>query len=198
MKLPHFFKIRLAFLLLFVSMVIASTESTLLTKQKAIEDMYRALRGKSDWATIDTISLGGPVKPGYVIYKNSGTGFDVIVAQKYDKFSNVKTEYYLQEGKPLFVYSFRYVYNRAIDYDSLAMVKNNDTEFYNPKKSKIVEVRDYFEDGKLIKQITNLAKSGNSSEEFLGKETYTVTKEIKRLMELRESTKKVEEIKKNK
>lgn len=172
-----------------------AADSTMVSKQKAIEDMYRALRSKTEWVSIDTVSLDGPVKPGYAIFKNSGTGIELIVAQKYDKFSNVKTEYLLQQGKPLFAYSFRYVYNRAIDYDSLAMVKNNDTEFYNPKKSKIVEERDYFEDGKLFKQITNLAKDGASSEEFLGKETYKITKELKRLKELYDSSMKVKEMK---
>ncbi len=172
-----------------------ATDSTMISKQKAIEDMYRALRSKTEWVSIDTVSLGGAVKPGYAIFKNSGTGIEVIVTQKYDKFANVKTEYFLQQGKPLFAYSFRYVYNRAIDYDSLAMVKNNDTEFYDPKKSKIVEERDYFEDGKLFKQITNLAQKGASSEEFLGKETYKITKELKRLKELYTSTMKVKELK---
>lgn len=184
------------FLLILLSpFLIVAADSTMLAKQENIENHYRELKSKKDWISVDTVILDGSVQPGYAIYKSSESGVEIIITQKYDKFSKVSSQYYMKDGKPFFVYSFRYVYNRAIDYDSLAMVKNNDTEFYNPKKSKIVEERDYFEDGKLIKQITNLAKSGASSEEFLGKETYKITKEIKILLELRDSHLKLKEAK---
>lgn len=184
--------------LFLLSFKVFATDASLKEKQEEIESRYRVLRSKRNWLSIDTISIGGPVKPGYAIYSSSSEGLKKIIAQKYGKSSQVKSEYYLENGKPFFVYSFRYVYNRAIDYDSTAMIKNNDTEVFDFKKSRIVEVRDYFENGRLIKQITNFAQSGSTSEEFLSKETYTINKELKMLKELYQSHGKIKEIEKNK
>lgn len=193
------FKSRIFILIFFLTPIgVFAADSVMVLKQKSIEKQYRALRSKSDWISIDTLSLGGPVKPGYAIYSSSSNGIEKIIAQKYGKSSQVKSEYYLENGKPFFVYSFRYVYNRAIDYDSTAMKKNNDTEVFDFKKSRIVEVRDYFENGRLINQITNFAQSGSTSEEFLSKETYTVTKELEMLKEFYKSHWKVKSVEKSK
>lgn len=181
-------KIKLSFFLFFISVLVFSKGSSLAEKQKAIELSYRAINKIHDWSKIDTVDLGGEVQPGYAIFYTSNDQLLKVISQKYSKTSKVKSEYYMLGGNLSFVYSLRYVYNKPLDYNSSDKKNETDTEVYDPKKSKIVEERDYFENGKLIKQITNLAKNGNSTEIFLNKESDRIQQELKLLVELKEKT----------
>lgn len=79
-----------------------------------------------------------------------------------------KIEYYFHNGKLIFVFNQKFVYNRPIYWDEQTAKANGDDEFFDPNKTTVTEDRYYFNDEKLFLWLDNdrnevdLAKGNNA------------------------------------
>ena len=104
----------------------------------------------------------------------SDNGLEKIIARQFGEGGQNLTEYYLLNGALSFVFDKSISYNRPIYYDSLAMIENNDNQYFDLKMSEFVEERFYFERGKLIHIINDLDCGAPMEEGFLKKEEQRV------------------------
>lgn len=102
------------------------------------------------WTSIISKDLQGSAEGGEVNYYFQNDTLEKIMTRYFGETGQRVTEYYLLNGALSFVYERLYIYNRPFSYDSLAMKENKDHEAFSPKKSEIIETRNYFERGRLI------------------------------------------------
>lgn len=132
-------------------------------KLKPIQVNFTRINSITHWTSIYSKELTGTNEGGEVKFYYLNKQLEKIVTRTFgETFQNLK-EYYLLNGELSFVFEKTLKYNRPIYYDSTAMKENDDIEIFDFGKSKVVEVRSYFEGGKLIHQISN-AESGPSDE----------------------------------
>ena len=67
--------------------------------------------------------------------------------------SMVFTEYYFDDGMLIFILKQEYVYNRPISYTQELALSNNDSNWYDDRKTKLEVSSFYFNKNKLIKWI---------------------------------------------
>lgn len=113
-----------------------------------------------NWSSITSRFLEGSTEGGEVTYYHLKNNLEKIRAKQYGETYQVLTEYYLLNGKLSFVYQKALKYNLPIYMNN---PDENSKEVFDYKKSKIYESRYYFENGILIKQISD----ENSTSEYL-------------------------------
>ena len=148
------------------------TNEFLSEKLKPIRENFKRINSisKANWSSIVTQDLEGTNEGGEVTYYHWNNLLDKIVTKEYGETFQVLTEYYLLKGKLSFVYQKALKYNRPIYHDFIAMKELNDNDTFNIDKSDIEETRNYFENGKLINQISNQDCGSPFSEEYLLKQ----------------------------
>ena len=141
-----------------------------LTEQlKPIRENFKRINSitRDNWSSIVTQDLEGTNEGGEVTYYHWNNELEKIVTKEFGETFQVLTEYYLLKGKLSFVYQKALKYNRPIYHDSMAMREMKDNEVFNIDKSEIEETRNYFENEKLINQISNQDCGSPFSEEYL-------------------------------
>lgn len=118
-------------------------------------------------------------KPHTTIKKGN---LDKIATQNYGETFQLITEYYLCNGQLCFVYEKLYQYNRPMYYDEAAMKENNDTEEFDLEKSKIIEIRSYFDNGQLFLQTRGAKSASSSKEDSLAHEQQRILGDFKMLV----------------
>jgi len=66
-----------------------------------------------------------------------------------------RIEYYFKDGKLIFAVNVDFTYNRPYSYDEKAAKKNQDTAWFDPRKTVMVIDRYYFDKDKLIQWISS-------------------------------------------
>jgi hypothetical protein len=143
-----------------------STNDTLQENLNPIRENFKKINSiKNDnWSSITTKFLEGTTEGGEVKYYRWNNNLDKIVTKEYGETFQILTEYYLLNGQLSFVFEKGLKYNRSIWKNR---ADKDDEEVFDIKKSEIEENRTYFENGKIIFQIT---KNGNAllfTEEYL-------------------------------
>jgi hypothetical protein len=148
-----------------------------------IRENFKRINSIKNWSVIekkelfDESSEGGEAK----FYYQNGH-LEKIVSQHFGEKGQMQTEYYLQNGQLSFVFEKTEEYNRPIYYDSDMAEEFGDTEAFDPKKSKKIEKRSYFENGKLIHIIES--KNKEFTEVYLIEEQKRIKTDFQELIKL--------------
>lgn len=138
----------------------------LIDRLKPIRANFKRINSITKWTAVDTVLLesseGGIAKFYYQLGQ-----LEKIVARQYGETFQSLTEYYLLNGQLSFVFEKQLRYNRPIYYDTTVMKENNDTAAFDPDKSGIIEIRSYFESGKLIHQLNNQDRDSPLTDDYL-------------------------------
>jgi len=148
--------------------------SYLENRLEPIRENFKRINSKSHWTSIKKKELFQSTEGGEATFYFSDNGLEKIIARQFGEGGQNLTEYYLLNGALSFVFDKSISYNRPIYYDSLAMIENNDNQYFDLKMSEFVEERFYFERGKLIHIINDLDCGAPMEEGFLKKEEQRV------------------------
>jgi len=136
-------------------------------KLKPIRSNFKRINSIEKWSSKETKELNETTEGGEAIFYYSNTGLEKIATRHFGETFQRLTEYYLLDGQLSFVFEKVYKYNRPIYYDSASMKENKDNETFDEDKSEIEEDRSYFENRRLIHQISNQDCGSPFSEEYL-------------------------------
>jgi hypothetical protein len=153
-------------------------------KLKPIRENFKKLNSiqYGNWSNVETKYLEGSNEGGEVTYYSWNEKLDKIITKEFGETYQVLTEYYLIDNKLSFVFQKGLKYNRSIWKNK---PENSDKEVFDIDKSKIIEKRSYFENGKLIYQINNEDNSSPMSNKILNDEQAEIETNFKRVLKIR-------------
>ena len=170
-----------------VSQIDRPANDYMTARLKPIRENFKRINSVSreNWSSIKTQYLEGTNEGGEVTYYHRNKSLDKIVTKEFGETFQVLTEYYLLRGQLSFVYQKVLKYNRSIWKHK---PDSSDKEIFNIDKSEIEETRNYFENGKLINQISNQDCGSPFSDDYLIEEQKEFIKNYNRV--LKEESKK--------
>jgi hypothetical protein len=151
---------------------------------KPIRTNFKRINSITNWASIDTEELWESTEGGEAKFYYQNGQLEKIVARHYGETFQLLTEYYLLNGQLSFVFEKFYKYNRPFYWDTTAMKEYNDTEAFDFDKSEIIEDRSYFDNGKLIHQISNQDCGSPFADDYLLEEQKRIKTDFDKLIGL--------------
>ena len=148
----------------------SQASKSLSDRLKPIKENFTRINSATKWTSIVTKSLWESPEGGEIKYYYQNEHIEKIITIHYGETLKQVTEYYLLNGQLSFAYSKHYRYNRPFYYDENAMKEGNDTEAFDPSKSRIYENRSYIENGEQIHYISDHDESSPFSGELQLKE----------------------------
>jgi hypothetical protein len=143
-------------------------EDVLADIKKKKEEINSNLKKLKTKHVDDITSITGGSITGY--YKDDE--IKKIYAEHFGDKSRVFTEYYFDDGLLIFVMKQEFIYNRPQSYTEELARSNNDTNWYDDKKTRLEMDRFYFNKNKLVKWIDgNNADIPVNKPEFINKES---------------------------
>jgi len=159
--------------------------NTYLTERlKPIRANFKRINSISNWTTIKTKEIRETTEGGVAKFYLLNGKLEKIITQHFGETFQLLTEYYLLKEQLSFVFAKSYNYNRPIYYDSTSMKENNDIETFDFEKSEIVEVRNYFENGKLLYQLNSQDCGSPFADDYLLEEHKRVKEDFEKLVKL--------------
>lgn len=159
---------------------------TLSTILKPIRENFRRLNSIEfeNWSSVVTKEMEGTTEGGEVTFYHWNAELDKIVTKEYGETFQVLTEYYFLKGNISFVFQKTLKYNRPIYQNSAVMKEINDNEAFDLSKSKITEERFYFENGKLIFQLSSKNNLHPLTNEYLKTEQKRILTKLNGILKL--------------
>jgi hypothetical protein len=157
---------------------------------KPIRGNFKRINSIKNWTSVGTEELSESTEGGEAKYYYQNGQLEKIVTRQLGESFQLLTEYYLMNGQLSFVFEKHLKYNRPFYYDSTAMKENNDTETFDPDKSKIIEDRSYFENGKLLYRVNNQDHSSTFAPGYLPEEQKRIKADFDKLIELTKNKQK--------
>lgn len=148
-----------------------------------IRDNFKRINATTQWTKVITKELWESTEGGEAKFYYQNNVLEKIVSKFFGETYLHLNEYYFLEGNLSFVYEKSYQYNRPIYYDERMMNENFDTEYFDFEKSQIVEVRNYFENRKLILQISSENCCNPLSPEYFKQERVRILSELNKVWE---------------
>lgn len=152
-----------------------------------IRENFKRINSVSEWEAVYRQELEESTEGGEALFYYHDRNLEKIITRNYGEMAQMLTEYYLMDGKLSFVFEKLYKYNRPIYHDSTAMIVMNDTEFFDFDKSEIIETRNYFDNGKLIHQLSNQDCGAPFATDYLQDEQKRIVTAFKRLVDLQKA-----------
>lgn len=121
---------------------------------KLIKENFKKLNSIINWTSIVEKYYDASIEGGSAKFYYQNKNLQKIITVSYGETYRKLTEYYLLNEQLSFIFEKTYRYNRPFNYDSTSMKENNDTEVFDFSKATFIEVRNYFENGKLVHQIS--------------------------------------------
>lgn len=118
------------------------TNSIIRARQLQIDSLVGIIESTKIWTRKDSFSFD-KATTAYYYYKQKN--LLKITTEIFGENSKSVTTYFLHQDKLAFVHANIEEYNRPYYYDSAAMKENNDTEAFDPNKSKLTTINSYFE-----------------------------------------------------
>lgn len=150
---------------------------------KPIRENFKKINSITNWISIHTEELSESTEGGEAKYYYLNEKLEKIVARHYGESFQLLTEYYLLNGQLSFVFEKKYKYNRPLYYDKAVMEENNDSEMFDFDKSEIIENRSYFENGKLLHQLSNEDTGTPFADDYLLSESKRIKADLENLIE---------------
>ena len=147
-----------------------------------IRDNFKRIHSITKWTLVRTKELSETTEAGEAKFYYSNKQLEKIIVKRFGETFQYHTEYYLRNGQLSFALERSYEYNRPITYDTAAMRENNDTEAFDFKKSKMIEKRNYLENGKLFYQADSQNPAQPSSD--LSQEQKRIIEDFESLIKL--------------
>lgn len=152
---------------------------------KPIRANFKRINSISNWTSIKTNDIWETTEGGEAKFYYLKGQLEKITTRHFGETFQLLTEYYLLNGQLSFVFAKSYKYNRPMYYDSTSMKENNDTEAFDLEKSKIVEDRSYFYNGKLLHQLNNQNCGSPFADDYLIVEQKRIKANFEKLIKLR-------------
>ena len=148
---------------------------------KPIRENFKRINSvsRANWSSIKTQYLEGTNEGGEVTFYRGTNTLEKIVTKEFGETFQVLTEYYLLNGRLSFVFQKALKYNRSIWKQK---PDSDDKEVFNIDSSEIVETRNYFENRKLINQISNQDCGAPFSDDYLIEEQKDFIKNYNRVL----------------
>ncbi len=143
---------------------------------------FKRINAVANWTAITTKDIWETTEGGEAKYYYLNGQLEKITTRNFGETFQIFTEYYLLNGQLSFAFEKMYNYNRPIYHDSTAMKELNDTETFDFDKSEIVKVRSYFENGKLLHQLTNQGLGLPFADDYLLKEQKRIKSDFEKLL----------------
>lgn len=153
-------------------------------KLKPSRENFKRINSISRWTSIVQKELLETTEGGEAKFYYQNKKLEKVVTHEFGETFQQLKEYYLISGKLSFVYEKSYKYNRPMYYDSAALKENNDSEVFDFKKSEIIETRSYFDNEKLLHQLTNEDCGSPFSDDYLNGEQSRINKDFEKLIKL--------------
>lgn len=159
---------------------------TLTTILKPIRENFRRLNSieYGNWSSVFTKEMEGTTEGGEVTFYHWNADLDKIVTKEYSETFQVLTEYYFLNGNISFVLQKTLNYNRPIYQNNAKMEEINDNEAFDLSKSKITAERFYFENEKLILQLSSKNNLPPLTVEYLKAEQKRILTKLNRILKL--------------
>lgn len=148
---------------------------------KPIRANFKRINEITEWTSVDKRKLNQSTEGGAATYYFLQDTLLKVVAIHFGETGKNIQEFYTKNGQLSFVFEQQYQYNRPITWDSTAMKENNDTETFDINESEIIEDRNYYENGVLIRQINNQDCGSPFAEDYLKEEQVRLTTEFEKL-----------------
>ncbi|AIM37633.1 hypothetical protein KO02_13820 [Sphingobacterium sp. ML3W] len=149
---------------------------------KPIRANFKRINSIANWTSIITEDIWESTEGGVAKYYYLNGTLEKILSRHLGETGQLLTEYYLQDGQLSFVFEKSYQYNRPIYQDATLMKELGDTEIFDMAKSQITEDRNYFENGELIHQFSNLDCGAPFASDYLLQEQKRINEDFNRLM----------------
>ncbi|HRD57429.1 MAG TPA: hypothetical protein PK504_05240 [Ferruginibacter sp.] len=120
---------------------------------KTIKENFKRINSVKEWTKIDSLDLNQSTEGGLIRIYYLHNRPQKFFVHEFGETYQLQTEYYLLNNELSFVYEKTLRYNRPIYYDSAAMKEGNDSEAFDINRSHVKELRSYFLQNKLIKQL---------------------------------------------
>lgn len=153
-------------------------------KLKPIRENYTRIVSIRKWKEVKTKELFESTEGGQAWFYYTSAGLQKMVTRHFGEMFQQLTEYYLLNGRLSFVFEKMYKYNRPIYYDSVAMKESGDSESFDFGKAEIIEDRSYFENGKLIHQVSNQDCGAPFATSYLAAEKLRIETDFNKLMRM--------------
>jgi len=124
-------------------------EDILTSTKKTVEEINKGLQKLTKKQTDDITSVTGGSITGYF----RDDEIRKIYYEHFGEKSRVFSEYYFDDGMLIYILKQEYIYNRPQSYTEELARSNNDTNWYDDKKTRLEISRFYFDKNKMIKWI---------------------------------------------
>jgi hypothetical protein len=159
-------------------------DADLSARLKPIRENFRRINAVKQWSEVRERTLWETTEGGDARFYYAGGSLEKVVTRQYGETFQELVEYYLLDGQLSFVFETFYRYNRPFDYDSAAMMMNDDTEAFDFGKSEKSEIRSYFENGELLLRVDGKDASSPVRNEYLREEQRRMTTVFRELLKL--------------
>jgi hypothetical protein len=145
---------------------------------KPIRANFKRINSIEKWDVIDSIEIWESNEGGHANFFYSNGVLEKVLVRHFGETYQDLTEYYLLNGQLSFTFEKQSKYNRPLLYDSASMIENNDDQVWDYDKSEIHEFRNYFYNGKLIRQLYNQDCGAPFAQEYLEAEQQRILTEF--------------------
>ena len=149
---------------------------------KPIRANFKRINSTENWTTIKTKDIWETTEGGEAKFYYLNRQLEKITTRHFGETFQFLTEYYLLKGQLSFVFEKSYKYNRPIYHDSTAMMEMNDSETFDFEKSEIIEDRSYFDNGKLLHQISSQDCGSPFADDYLLGEQKRIKTDFEKLI----------------
>lgn len=151
---------------------------------KPIIENLKKINGIKEWSSIDKRKLNETTKSDSATYYFFRNILSKIIVIHYEEKDKTIQEYYTLNNELSFVFEKTYNYSQPVTFDSSDMTENNNQEVTEVNKSEVIEDRNYFEKGVLIRQINNQDCGSPFTEEYLKEEQTRLSSKFQELLNL--------------
>ena len=143
---------------------------------KVTRKKFKKINLTKDWNEVVEQDIWETLEGGIATYYIKNNQLQKIHVRNFGETFQSVQEFYLESGSVFFVFELEYKYNRPMYYDSAMMIENNDSEVWNFDESEIIETRHYFNNGNLVRQISNQDCGAPNSQELRNEENNRLKK----------------------
>lgn len=126
----------------------------LISELAPVRRSFSRITSKSDWNSIQTISLDKSTEGGEARIYRGEQGRERITVHLFGEMYQSLNEYFLEDGELIMVVERTLKYNRPIYFDEETAAEFGDEPF-DTFKSQLVEARNYFIGGAMVHQVHN-------------------------------------------
>ena len=155
------------------------------SKTERIRSNFERINSKTHFSKIDTFALDESTDGGEVLFFEDSSQLEKVVARHYGESGKNIDEFYLENNQLSFVLEKDFHYNRPYYMDSLKAKELGDTEYFDDSKTKIHDIKSYFDKNQLFFQINVAARKDPASQNKLIKENSRIHDYFKHLLNVR-------------